>query len=80
MRDERGELAALLRGARAGRGWSQLDLAAEADLTQATVARLETGRVRHPRPRTLAPLAAALELPVAALAAAADRDALDIGR
>lgn len=68
-------VAPLIRAERRRRGWSQLTLASRAELDLKTIQDIEAGRNPRPRPRTLARLAAALDLPPAALEAAAARDA-----
>jgi transcriptional regulator with XRE-family HTH domain len=52
-----------LRSLRERRGYSQADLAERAEMTQAAVSHLESGR-RTPMMRTLYRLARALEVPV----------------
>lgn len=52
-----------LREARLLRKMRQEDLAKKARLDQSTLSDYETGRIGHPRPRTLRRLARALDLP-----------------
>lgn len=73
-------LAPLIRTTRQRRGWSQYDLAFRTGLSPGTIREIESGRVRRHKRRTLDKLAAALELPLAALEAAAARDAGEAGR
>lgn len=52
---------------RRARGWSQMALALRARVNQATIALVETGKVKQPSPDKLARIARALGVGVAAL-------------
>ena len=64
-------LCAMLCRLRELRGWTQRDLSESAGVPQSTLAGLESGRRGYPRPIVLVKLAAALEVPLGELAAAA---------
>ena len=66
-------LGALIRKARLKRGWTQAELGRRIGRTQVVISTLERGAVTPQRPATLARLAEALEVPLAALEAAARR-------
>ena len=53
-----------LREARLNRGYSQLELAELAGVSQASIAMIETGARKNPHPRTLRKLAGALDIAV----------------
>ena len=53
-------IAERLRNERTRRGWSQADLARNAGVSQATISRIEEGKVRSPRLGVLRKLASAL--------------------
>lgn len=53
------------RGLRVSKGRELGDLALLARVSRVTLSRLETGRIRRPKPETLARIAAALEIPAA---------------
>jgi HTH-type transcriptional regulator/antitoxin HipB len=66
-------LGALIREARLQRGWTQAELGRRIGRTQTVISTLERGAYTPRRPATLARLAEALGVPLAALEAAARR-------
>ena len=69
-------LGAFLLAERRRRGWSQAELGRRAGLSGQRIGQLERGRALWVSRRTVARLAAALELPVERLEAAAGRQLL----
>jgi transcriptional regulator with XRE-family HTH domain len=61
------KLKTVLRALREAKGWSQVQLAARADVTSAYIAQLETGKKQNPSLEVLKRLAKALGVPVTEL-------------
>ena len=68
LADPPADLGSRLHELRRRRGWTLLALAGSAGLTEGAVSKLENGRVASPGAATVAALAAALGVPLAALA------------
>ena len=68
-------LGELVRSERGRRGWSQAQLAERAGFATSTIATIERGHQRRPRPRTLRDVARALGLALGLLEAASRWDA-----